>query len=195
MRRSTLIVIGLGLVALALIVAIAPVLAGNGRGRSGRTQIIQIDVAEEFTRFVFDPDMVNEEGWPIHGNPFITQGYIYPAGTLAGGDGINPDGSPEFPDKVIGKWICRGWVIGDTLGADGTPAAITTQFFQFGEGYGNQVIISEGYEFMQPGQAWSRTITGGSGDYEGVYGEQVQEILGISEFMGISFRMELRLER
>ena len=196
MRRSLAIVIGIGLVALALIGAIAPAIAGApGQGRPPRGEILQFDVAEEFTRFVFDPDMVNAEGWPVHGNPFITQGYIYPAGTLEDSDGVNPDGSPEFPDKVIGRWICRGRILGDTLGSDGNPAAITTQFFQLGEGYGNQVIVSEGYEFMQPGKTWSRVINGGGGEYEGVYGEQIQEVLGINEFMGMAFRMELRLER
>ena len=34
-----------------------------------------------------------------HGNAFITQGYIYPAGTLTDSNGVNPDGTPEFPTR------------------------------------------------------------------------------------------------
>ena len=46
------------------------------------------------------------------------QGYIYPEGTLTcdsqtgSRNGVLADGSAEFPDKVLGTWICRGWVFG-----------------------------------------------------------------------------------
>jgi hypothetical protein len=42
---------------------------------------------------------------PAHRNPFVTQGYVYPADTLKPGiDGVNEDGSPAFPDLVLGTW-------------------------------------------------------------------------------------------
>ena len=43
---------------------------------------LAFDVAEDMTRFVFAEQPVHEDGMPAYGNPFITQGYIYPAGTL-----------------------------------------------------------------------------------------------------------------
>jgi hypothetical protein len=159
-------------------------------------EVLTFDMAEDFTRFVFDPDLVHEEeGYPVHGNSFITQGYLYPAGTLEGNTGVNADGSPQFPDKVIGTWICRGRVLSDSMGSDGRPSAISTQFFQLGEEYGNRTIVSKGYEFMQPEGPFTRAITGGSGEYRGVRGEQIQELLGVNEYMGMMLRFELRLER
>lgn len=163
--------------------------------RSSTVEVLTFDMAEDFTRFVFDPDIVHEEGYPVHGSPFITQGYLYPAGTLEGSDGVNPDGSPEFPDKVLGTWICRGWILGDTMGSDGTPSAISTQFFQLGEEYGNRTIITDGYEFMQPGHSFKRAITGGTDEYSHARGDQIQELLGINEYMGTAIRFELRLEK
>jgi hypothetical protein len=59
--------------------------------------LVRFDVAEDHTRFVFAPTPVHDDGLPAYGNPFVTQGYIYEAGTLDGGvEGVNPDGSPVF---------------------------------------------------------------------------------------------------
>ncbi|MDN5932138.1 MAG: hypothetical protein L0I24_13910 [Pseudonocardia sp.] len=57
----------------------------------------------------------------------LTQGYRCPEGTLDGTNGVNPDGTPDFPDQVIGEWLCRGYSIGD--GAHTTDGAwvYTTQ--------------------------------------------------------------------
>ena len=45
----------------------------------------RFDVAEDQTRFVFaSAPVFEEDGYPAHGNPFVSQGYIYPAGTLEG---------------------------------------------------------------------------------------------------------------
>ena len=74
--------------------------------------LVRFDVAEDHTRFVFSPAPVHEDGLPAYGNPFLTQGYIYEAGTLDGGvEGVNPDGSPAFPDRIIGSWTCDGWYV------------------------------------------------------------------------------------
>ena len=159
------------------------------------SQTLEFDMAEDFTRFVFNTDIAREDGFPAHGSAFITQGYLYPVGTLNGTDGVNPDGSPEFPDKVIGTWICRGWIYGDIDNEDGAPTAVTTQIFELGEAYAKQTIITDGFEYMAPGSTFSRAIIGGTGDYHGVGGEQTQEILGINEFMGMSMRFELQLDR
>ena len=49
------------------------------------------DVAEDITRFVFAAAPVFDDGLPAYGNAFVTQGYIYPAGTLSNGaEGVNP---------------------------------------------------------------------------------------------------------
>jgi len=58
------------------------------------------------------------DGLPPKGTTFIINGLIYPAGTFARRGltvGILPDGSPEFPELVIGTWTCRGWFSEDLL--------------------------------------------------------------------------------
>ena len=60
------------------------------------------DVAEDHTRIYMADAPLHENGMPAHGNAFISQGYIYPAGTLqAGTTGVLEDGSPAFPDPVL----------------------------------------------------------------------------------------------
>ncbi len=49
------------------------------------TKIIKFDVAENGARFVFDEAPVHEDTTPplpAYGNPFITEGNIYPHGTI-----------------------------------------------------------------------------------------------------------------
>lgn len=75
------------------------------------SQVLRFDIAEDATRFVFDDAPLLSNGFPAYGNSFVTQGYIYPAGTLNGSNGVNLDGSPEFPALVQGRWVCRGWFI------------------------------------------------------------------------------------
>jgi hypothetical protein len=77
--------------------------------------VLRFDVAEDGTHFVFDPDLTDGDGMPGYGTSFITHGYIYPAGTLSESNGVNADGSPEFPDQVLGEWVCRGWFVGEGM--------------------------------------------------------------------------------
>src|SRR5262245_26233336 len=64
------------------------------------TRTIRLDVAENGTKFTPDETPVFPDGLPAYGAEFITEGYLYPEGTLKGANGANPDGSPEFPNKV-----------------------------------------------------------------------------------------------
>ncbi len=83
--------------------------------------VLRFDVAENANPYVWSgqPELV--DGRPANATPFLTLGYIYPEGTLTDSNGVLPDGSPEFPDKVLGQWTCWGWYLGaDT--PDGTVA-------------------------------------------------------------------------
>lgn len=107
----------------------------------------------------------NEAGAPANGTPFVVQGYIYPDGVFeANGElsGVNPDGSPEFPNQVLGTWICRGWHLQDGDAQSGAVVA-TTQIFDFGDEPGRQTIITDGIELAEFDVPFSRAITGGSG--------------------------------
>src|SRR5215216_7790121 len=123
--------------------AIAQIKTADGR--------LKFDVAEDMSRFVFDQSVVHEDGLPKHGSSFITQGYIYPAGTLTGSNGVNPDGSPEFPELVLGEWTCRGWFVGDSAHAKEGPMVISTQLYNFGPELGDALLVSEGYELADTG--------------------------------------------
>ena len=89
------------------------------------------------------------DGFPPKGTTFIVNGVIYPAGTFDkhGPDsGVLPDGSPEFPDMVIGTWTCRGWFSVDLLATTTGPYVATTQYSDFIERLGHDAYFTEGFE-------------------------------------------------
>lgn len=186
-RLVLLVVIALlGLVALAGPVA--------GQEDSGSAETVSFDIAEDMTRFVFDGSNVFEEdGLPTYGSTFITQGYIYPAGTLNGTNGVLADGSPEFPELVIGEWTCRGWMVGE--GAHTTTGAmvVTTQIYSFGDVLGAETIVTDGFELVDAGIAIERAITGGTGKYAGVEGSMQQTFLGLNASEGFNLSVEFTL--
>jgi hypothetical protein len=154
---------------------------------------IKIDVAEDMSRFVFDADVAHEDGMPKHGTAFITQGYIYPAGTLTESNGVLEDGSPEFPDKVLGEWTCRGWFVGEGAHAKTGPMVITTQLYNFGETLGAEMLVTEGYELADVGIAIQRAVTGGTGQYTGASGVASQTFLGFNASEGVNLTLEIAL--
>lgn len=166
--------------------------AGQGSPEAGE-QTLKFDVAEDMSRFVFDGSIAFEDGMPKHGSPFITQGYIYPAGTLSDGNGVLADGSPEFPDKVIGEWTCRGWFVGEGAHAKTGPMVVTTQVYNFGDGYGNEMLVSDGYELIDVGVVFQRAITGGTGSYTGAEGVVNQTFLGFNASEGVNQTFEVVL--
>jgi hypothetical protein len=159
---------------------------------TGEDGMLRFDVAENATRFSWSgkPELV--DGMPVGSTPYVTQGYIYPPGTLTNSNGVNPDGSPEFPDKVLGQWSCYGWY----LGGGPVPKSanwLTTHLFNFGGAWGEATLVSEGYSVDDMGVPLDRAITGGTGPYDGALGTQLETNLGFNETNGMNFRYELRL--
>jgi len=186
-----------GLIALLAVIVNGVVVAVSvlgGTAAEANTEVIKFDVAENPTKSVFDEAPVHEDGLPAYGNPFITQDYIYPKGTLNGSNGVLPDGSPEFPEKVIGEWTCRGWFIGDSAHTTSGPIVVTTQIYQLGGDYGDVTIISDGYESSEINKEIKRAITGGTGRYQTAKGEATQELLGFTEQMGVNLRYTLEVK-
>ena len=128
---------------------------------------------------------------PAYGNAFVTQGYIYPAGTLDGTNGVLPDGSPEFPDQVLGEWTCRGWFVGDGAHTTSGPWVITTQVYTFGGAVGDATLITEGYEVADLHVPSERAISGGTGPFTGASGAGDQTLLGFNATEGVVLRFEL----
>lgn len=163
-------------------------------------EVIEFEVAENgYQRFSADETPVFEEDdLPAYGAEFITQGYLYPSGTITCDDegicdGVLEDGSPEFPDKVIGEWSCWGYHIGDGAHTMTGPGVMTNQVFSFGDTPGAKTIASIGYELVDFNVPVSRAIIGGTGDYSMVRGEQVQESMGFDLARGVSLKVTLNV--
>jgi hypothetical protein len=163
-------------------------------GAKSSTEVLRFDVAEDPTRFVFAPTPVDADGLPAYGNYFITQGYLYPEGTLNGSDGVLADGKPAFPDKVLGEWTCWGSHVGEGAKTRTGPIVVTTQLYSLGKRAGDRTVVTEGYELADVGVPVRRAITGGSGRFRSASGEQVQRLLGLGASNGVKLRVTLRID-
>jgi hypothetical protein len=177
----------------ALVTIVGTTALASGRASNG-DQVLRFDVAEDPTRFVFSSEHVHSDGLPAYGNYFVTQGYIYPEGTLVDGeDGVNPDGTPAFPDEVLGEWTCWGVHIGDGAHTTEGPWVVTTQLFSLGAAPGMKTIVTDGYESSEVGVPGRRSITGGTGRYRDASGQQIQTLLGFGSANNILLRVELHV--
>lgn len=186
-----------------------PMTITNGVGAKNEDTLLHphsftFEVAENGTRFSPDEGPVfDEDGFPAYGAAFITQGYLYPDGTLTcdtdgNCDGVLPDGSAEFPDAVIGEWTCWGYHVSDGAHTETGPIVATTQMFSFGDEPGAEMLTSTGYEYVDINTPFKRAVTGGTGVYRDAGGEQNQELLGLNngdkETFGVSLRVTFDLE-
>lgn len=178
-----------GLVALVLIAGAALVIHAQSAEEDNTT--LRFEVAEDGTRFVFDDLNLYEDGMPAYGSAFVTQGYIYPEGTLNGTNGVLANGEPEFPDLVLGEWTCYGWMIGEGAQTESGEWVISTQVYQFNDG---STIITDGFEIVDFEQPIARAITGGTGAYRGAAGELMQVLHGFTEQMGVNLSVEFQLD-
>jgi hypothetical protein len=160
---------------------------------TGDDGVLRFEVAEDAKPYVWSgqPELV--DGRPASATPFLTYGYIYPEGTLTESNGVLPDGSPEFPDKVVGHWSCYGWWLGDAAHAGRSAPWLTTHVFNFGGQWGVATLVSEGYSIDEFDVPLERAIVGGTGVYAGALGVQMETNFGINATNGVNFRYEIRL--
>jgi hypothetical protein len=168
--------------------------AAPPRWQAGDPPPARFEVAENGLRFAFAGAPVHDDGMPAYGNPFVTEGYLYPSGTLGGSNGVLPDGQPEFPEKVIGTWICRGYMIGDGAHTESGPWVTSTQTYNFGAAFGAITLITEGFELADKDIAVTRAVIGGTGPFRGAWGEQSQTLLGFTAQMGVNLRVALDVQ-
>lgn len=154
-----------------------------------------VDIAEDGNRFVFDENgPILDNGYPDYGNAFVTQGYMYPKGTLGESDGILADGSPEYPDLVLGTWTCWGYFIGDGADTVDGPWVITTQVFEFDRsGRGGESIVTVGTEAPAGNPAVVRAVTGGTGRFATARGQMAQVTLGHNASEGVNATFDFDL--
>ncbi|MBN2700204.1 MAG: hypothetical protein JXR29_01985 [Methylothermaceae bacterium] len=163
-------------------------------------RILEVEVSENIQRFIFDETPLttdaNGNDVPGDGNEFKTEGYIYEPGTLIGdGDGVNPDGSPQYPDRVIGRWTCWGFHVGNGAATETGPVVITHQLFDFGERFGHRSIVTAGFELVDIGEPIQRAITGGTGPYRNARGEVVQTLIGFNGQNGVNLHVRFKVNR
>ena len=180
------------LVGACAIVLTAPVSAQDSQSKSGGKDqepiVFTIDVAEDLAgKFV--PTFVKpEHAQPERGSFFLTEGRIFPAGTIEGdGTGFDPNRSGH-----IGIWVCRGTHL---VSAAEIPAADlwvnTAQIFVIGR-QGKEQLTTEG---LEGSGTVTRIVTGGAGNYAGYVGEQRQEFLGFNQTGGVNLRVTFILRR
>ncbi len=150
---------------------------------------------------------------PYYGASFVVQGTIYPDEFFSlngNSSGLNKDGSPTFPNDMIGTWICRGWFAGDSNG-DGsitsedndakggilTPSGrfvVTTQIYDLNlDRPGAQTLISDGSELIDINVPFKRAVTGGTGRFRNSRGEVTQTAIGANATGLFNFQFAFNL--
>ena len=174
-----------------LTLVIAMVVVASAQTPETEEGVLQFEVAEDGGRFMFDDLNLHEDGMPAYGSAFVTQGYIYPVGTLNGTNGVLENGEPEFPDLVLGEWTCYGWMIGDGAHTQTGEWVVSTQVYQFDDG---STIITNGFEIADFEVPVMRAVTGGTGLYSGVTGEMSQILHGFTAQMGVNLTVDFQLD-
>lgn len=158
---------------------------------SPQTIVFTIDVAEDFSLFV--PTKVRpEDTQPERGAFFVTEGRIFPAGTIPKG------GTPEAPGPfdpngggAIGTWFCRGThLVSGALFPVTARAVHTSQMYLLpNEG---KALSTDG---LEGAGATVRPVTGGTGPFAGYVGEQRQELIGFNASGGVNLRVTFILRK
>ena len=147
----------------------------GGKHSEARWKTIVIDVAEDARTASVNTASPTDTG-PKRGATAISNGKIYPGGTIPAGDGLDID----TLTGSIGNWITRHTLNFDAsqIVAGAHPALSSTEYYLFtrtGVSDGEEALFSEGPEF---GATTHRVVLGGTGRYRGVIGEVQEETLG-----------------
>jgi hypothetical protein len=150
------------------------------------TIVFTVDVAEDFPLFV--PTFVKPtDTQPERGAFFVTEGNIFPAGTIKG------DGANFNPNRhgAIGRWFCQGThLVSGTEFPTSPRSVLTSQLYLLPDE--NLTLTSEGVEGNIP---LLRAVTGGTGMFRGYVGEQRQEMLGFNATGGVNLRVTFILKK
>jgi hypothetical protein len=185
-RRSLARIVGGAAVTAGLLAIAVPALAQEASAKHGgkgdETIVFTIDVAEDLAGKFVPTHVKPEHTQPERGSFFVTEGRIFPGGTIQGdGAGFDP-----YRSGHIGVWICRGTHL---VSASEIPAAplwvSSAQLYVIGR-QGKEQIATEGVEGAG---THTRIVTGGAGNFAGFVGEQKQTFLGFNSTGGVNLRV------
>ncbi|MFQ5520315.1 MAG: hypothetical protein ACE5FK_02855 [Candidatus Methylomirabilia bacterium] len=181
---------------LALLVGAGASIVVPKAGAEGKE--LAVDVACDANTFAFQGP-TNEGGGPAYGASFVVQGVIYPEGTFeehGSSTGLLPNGEPEFPELVIGKWTCKGWFIGDGIATESGPFVVTTQIYDLDPDHpGAKTLVSEGIELIDQNVPFKRAVTGGTGTFKSSGGQVTQKSVGVNATGLFNFTFEFDIRR
>jgi hypothetical protein len=185
-RRNFLVTLA-AVVALAATPGYAQVYPGHLLPEHAPERIeFAIDVAEDMAKFVEPRVPVGTE--PLRGSFFVTEGRIYPAGTITASNSAMFD--PNAPGSV-GTWFCKGTFLVPGSQFDKAAAAVLSdQMYLLPDDL--RSIATTGTEGN--GKA-VRAVIGGTGPFQGYVGEQHQEFLGFNKSGGVNLRVTIKLRR
>lgn len=144
-----------------------------------------IDVAEDMNKFVEHRTAVGAE--PIRGSQFVTEGNIFPAGTIPGkGEQFDPN-----TPGSRGTWFCKGVFL--VRGGEFDKAARAVLSDQVYLLPGDQHSIAT--TGTEGNGAAVRPVTGGTGAFAGYLGEQKQQFLGFNKTGGVNLRVTIALRK
>jgi hypothetical protein len=146
-----------------------------------------VDVAEDMNLFAEPRVPVGTE--PLRGSFFVTEGRIFPAGTIPSTSGDQFD--PNATAGAMGVWFCKGTFLAKGSVFDKTPMAVLTdQVYLLPND--KQSIATTGPEGSEP---TIRAVIGGTGAYAGYTGEQRQQFLGFNKTGGVNLRVTITLRK
>jgi len=124
---------------------------------------------------------------PERGAFFVTEGNIFPAGTIKG------DGADFDPNSggAIGRWFCHGThLVSATEFPTAARGVHTAQLYLLPDE--RTSIATEGVEGAVP---VVRPVSGGTGVFSGYIGEQRQKMLGFNATGGVNLRVAFILRK
>lgn len=153
-----------------------------------KRNLLTVEVAEDLATFVPGPPF-DADGVPQRGSFFVTQGKLFPEGTIKG-DGASFDPNSE---GAIGTWFCRGTLLVSGLEFPEARFAVdTAQAYLLPDD--KQMIATDGLEGGF-GFEVQRVVSGGTGEFRNVIGIQKQELIGFNKSGGVILRVTFELER
>jgi hypothetical protein len=177
--------------------ALVGILAVTGAQAAQRaTPTFSIDVAADCNRYI------ENAAQPAVGDSFIQEGVIYRPGTLAAhcpngnGCGLEADGTPEFPEAVIGRWRCWGSFVD---AREGGPPVYSTQVYELSfataaDGApGEHALVSHGPEWGNLDVPFGRAIAGGYGRFAAADGEVTQTRIGFNQTQCENYTFDFKL--